>query len=485
MNVDIMPHNDTIICIGAGSEKSAHKAEVLAKKYNKDFHFVYDGGAPATGVYHTSVYDCNLKNLLEITNVSFVYLDDAANEYADEYDFYNTGMFVSQANSQGFYVEYSDESYKNEFYNVIASNKAICIMPWIAIHKTNWGDNSCCIQTSFEPIEVIKNKMLAGEEHNTCSTCYNQEKQNAVSLRLTSSAYWSQRLNIKNLNDLSAQKDIKYFDLRLSNKCNAMCRSCGPGSSNLIDKEYHILGFIPERIGTTSTHFITNEQILSASRLYFAGGEPLVHEDFLTTLEYLKKENNLDMDIFVNTNASVIPERMIDAVKDFTDIKFVISTDGIGNQLTYIRWPIKWGKFSENVEVLNQLAKTKLHFNVVISIYNIARCYETFKWITDNYPKASIDATVLVDPYIQQPKFFPNKTLALENIQKMKTLHLYENDKVFASKVRMLEQQLLETNIDTATLKKFFEFNDALDKSRNAYLKDFIPELEECRKYVD
>lgn len=480
-----MPHSNTIICIGAGTEKSAHKAEALAKKYNKDFHFVYDGKIAIPGVYHTSVYDCNLKNLLELSDVSFVCLDDTINDYADEYDFYNTGMFVSQANSQGFYVEYSDEAYKNEFYNIIASNKAICVMPWIAIHKTNWGDNSCCIQNGYHSIEEVKSKMLAGEQHNTCSSCYDQEKQKAVSKRLTLAAYWSQRLNIKSLNDLTGQNDIKYFDLRLSNKCNAMCRSCDPGSSNLIDKEYHTLGFIPKRIGITSTKFITKEQIHSASRLYFAGGEPLIHEDFLITLAELKKENKLDADIIVNTNASVVPQRMIDAGKDFTDLKFVISTDGIDDQLTYIRWPIRWSKFSENVEILNQLAKTKLHFNVVVSIYNIARCYETFKWITDNYPKATIDATILVDPYIQQAKFFPNKPLALENIQKMKTLSLYENDKVFASKVNMLEYQLLETNIDSVVLKKFFEFNDALDKSRNTYLKEFIPELEECRKYVE
>ena len=480
-----MQHHKTIICIGAGNEKSAHKAMTLARIHGKDFHFVYEGGQVKPGVYHTSTYDYKLQNLLELTDVSFFVLDDGVDEYGSEYDFYHTGMFVSHAASCGFYIEYSDERYKNDFYNIITNNNAICIMPWIAIHKTNWGDNSCCIQNGYHSIEEVKSKMLAGEQHNTCSSCYDQERQKAISMRITTSVYWSQRLNIQNLEDLNAQKDIKYFDLRLSNKCNAMCRSCDPRSSNLIDNEYQTLGLTSRKIGITKTEFITKEQIYLASRLYFAGGEPLIHEDFLLTLEELKKENKLDTDIIVNTNASVVPQRMLDAATEFTDLKFVISIDGIKNQLTYIRWPINWRKFSENVQILNQLAKTKLHFNVVVSIYNISTCYEIFKWITDNYPNATIRATVLLSPYIQQAKFFPNKSIALENIQKIKTLILYKDDKVFASIVNMLEQQLLKTDIDINVLKKFFEFNDILDKSRNAYLKNFIPELEECRKYVE
>lgn len=484
MIVGTMQHSNTIICIGAGNHESASKSEAIAKKYKTEFQFVYDGGDIKNGVYHTSVYDYELRRLLELKNVSFVCLDDSVTAYNDEYDFHNSCMFVSQASSSGFYVEYIDESFKNDFYNVIANNKAICVMPWIAIHKSNRGDNSCCIQSGFDSIDLVKDKMLNGVQHETCNFCYDLEKQNAISARINYSAYWSQKLGINTLDDLVSQKEIKYFDLRLSNKCNAMCRICGPSSSNLLDKEFHKLGFVDKSIGITTTKFITKEQIHSASRLYFAGGEPLIHEDFILTLEHLKAENKLDLEILVNTNASVLPQRMLDAAKDFTNLQFIISADGIEDQLTYMRWPIKWDKFVETLKVLDKLAKTKLHFAVVISIYNIARCYETFKWITDNYPTADVDATPLVSPYSQQAKFFPNKALALENIQKIKTLALYIDNNTFASKIDMLEQQLIESEVDVNALREFFKFNDALDVSRNTYLADYIPELEECRKYV-
>jgi hypothetical protein len=35
-----------------------------------------------------------------------------------------------------------------------------------------------------------------------------------------------------------------------------------------------------------------------------------------------------------------------------------------------------------------------------------------------------------------------------------------------------------------ASLKEFFAFNDRLDQIRNVRLVDYIPELEECRKYI-
>jgi hypothetical protein len=37
---------------------------------------------------------------------------------------------------------------------------------------------------------------------------------------------------------------------------------------------------------------------------------------------------------------------------------------------------------------------------------------------------------------------------------------------------------------DLVSLKNFFLYNDQLDRARNSRLGDYIPELEECRKYI-
>ena len=37
---------------------------------------------------------------------------------------------------------------------------------------------------------------------------------------------------------------------------------------------------------------------------------------------------------------------------------------------------------------------------------------------------------------------------------------------------------------DLVALKKFFDLNDKMDQNRGMKLADYIPELEECRKYI-
>ena len=38
--------------------------------------------------------------------------------------------------------------------------------------------------------------------------------------------------------------------------------------------------------------------------------------------------------------------------------------------------------------------------------------------------------------------------------------------------------------IDVEKLKNFFYYNDMLDKHRGSKLNDYIPELDQCRKYL-
>jgi hypothetical protein len=50
--------------------------------------------------------------------------------------------------------------------------------------------------------------------------------------------------------------------------------------------------------------------------------------------------------------------------------------------------------------------------------------------------------------------------------------------------IDFIEKETLESEVDIGALEKFFNYNDALDKNRNIFLKDYIPELEECRKLI-
>lgn len=473
--------------VGNGSEESGATALVNSNALKVPFHGVLDEYTVLqAGAYHTSIYDINflkLKKLVSKYDMNLICLGDK--KYTNEYDFYFTQSFLAEE-SLIRKVKYIDDSVANIFLKVLFENKALCLKPWMAIHQDGNKIDSCCLQTSDNDydLELVKKSMLAGKKPKECNHCYELEDGNSISSRIIESAEWGQRLDIKTVDDLEAIDGIKYFDFRLDNTCNLMCRTCGPGASNLIENEYIKIGLYTGSKRNKKTKFLDEEQLKSGKRFYFAGGEPLWHPDFLLTLKQLEQLGLLNADIQINTNAAKIPKKVIDIFQKFSSLHFTISFDGYKDKLTYIRWPNKWDLFCENVEVLNKLSNKPLLFNCVISLYNISHCYDMLKWIEDTYNDAQLNFTILTTPKFQQAKYFPNKQIVLEEIEKLKSLKRYLVDEVFVSKVKFFENLLRQQEFDKEILKEFFKFNDLLDRSRGCNLIDYIPELEECRKLI-
>ena len=473
--------------LGNGSEKTGKKALFRSKRLNVTFHGILDESTTIMpGAYHTSIYDINffkLKKIVSDFDIKLICLGDK--DYTNEYDFYLTQNFLAEEAIIRD-VEYSDKSIKNDFVKILFENKSLCVMPWIGIHQDGNKIDSCCVQITDENYNVddVKKNMLDNKKPKECNECYLLEDGKSISHRIVLSSEWSQRLNIKTIADLTENTSIEYFDFRLDNTCNLMCRTCNPSSSNLIEKEYIKIGLSNSLLKNKKTTFFTDEQLINGKRFYFAGGEPTWHPDFLKTLEHLERLNRLDADIMVNTNAAKIPKKLIDIFEKYVNLSFIVSFDGFEDKLTYIRWPTNWDIFCKNVKLLSELSNRPLQFNCVISIYNITNCYNMLKWIEDNYEKSGLSFTILTHPVYQQAKFFPDKTLALSELEKLKTLKRFSDDEVFVSKVLLLENLIKTQKLDTEILEEFFKFNDLLDKSRNCNLKDYIPELDKCRQYI-
>lgn len=473
--------------LGNGSENTGKKALFRSRRLNVTFHGILDESTTIVpGAYHTSIYDINffkLKKIVSDFDIKLICLGDK--DYTNEYDFYLTQTFLAEE-SLIRDVEYIDESIRNDFVKILFENESICVMPWIGMHQTGNIIDSCCMQITDVNYNVddVKKNMLDNKKPKECRQCYLIEEGKSVSHRVSLSSEWSQRLNIKTITDLTEKTGIEYFDFRLDNTCNLMCRTCSPYSSNLIEKEYIKIGLSNGVVNSKKTTFFTDEQLISGKRFYFAGGEPTWHPDFLRTLEQLERLNRLDADIIINTNAAKIPKKLIDIFKKYTNLSFVVSFDGFEDKLTYIRWPNKWDLFCKNVKTLSELSRKPLQFNCVISLYNITNCYSMLKWIEDNYENSVLSFTILTQPVFQQAKFFPDKKLALDEIEKLKTLKRFFEDEHFVSKVNLLENLIREQELDTKMLEEFFKFNDLLDNSRGCKLVNYIPELDKCRQYI-
>ena len=136
----------------------------------------------------------------------------------------------------------------DEFLN---NNPSFCIYPWINWAEEN-GKLSLCVRADKKittpdrvtdwknnaDFAVFRQKMLAGERlPDHCSTCYQYEDLGIESYRQFETKEWVTKLGITNVNDLDHIDRPYYYELRLSNKCNLMCRGCQPEFSHLIDRK--------------------------------------------------------------------------------------------------------------------------------------------------------------------------------------------------------------------------------------------------------
>jgi sulfatase maturation enzyme AslB (radical SAM superfamily) len=318
-----------------------------------------------------------------------------------------------------------------------------------------------------------------------CESCYKLERQGIISPRIQETVEWTNRLNIQNINDLSKIKKPVYYEIRPSNKCNLQCRTCSPESSHLIDKEYKKIGIISKEsvpgMHTTGFDIIEFDNIF---KLYIAGGEPTVMSEFYQFLDKCIEQKLTNFELLVNTNGINLSNKLKDQLKHFSNFQFVFSIDGFKDLNYYIRWPSNWTKIIENWHYLKQQGH-KVTVNTTVSIYNILALDQLFEFIDQEFPGTLIHCQLVETNYEMSPFLHPDKESALTSLRKIKKMSCYHNDTLFASSIDGYIKQFEEHHcIDYEKLKKFFDFNQKLDQSRQINLLDYVPELAHYQKTI-
>ena len=137
----------------------------------------------------------------------------------------------------------------------------------------------------------------------------------------------------------------------------------------------------------------------------------------------------------------------------------------------------------ENIHGLYTITPN-ISFNVTVGVWNISNLSQLVLFLENEFPNCN---TVLLNKIYSPDSMifttFPNKDLALQDLELLKTSKFYQ-EYVFQSKVDYYINEIKNSNINLKALKEFFKYNDRLDLSRNVKLIDYIPELEACRSYV-
>ena len=495
-----MSSSKKILCLGNNSEDTDVKTRAIATSNSQEYYgLITEIIHVVNGYYQTSVYDIEYGKLVELIKLfdEVIVLDQPKVEWTHPDAFYNTVRIATQA-KEFVKVTWLDHSYSSDitvFEELVKTNKSFCIFPFIELLINNGSTTVCC--RSSKPItklsaltnfqtdpeyKKIRDSMLAGEllpEH--CGTCYNYESNGILSARQQETVEWANRLNLTSTDDLANITSPAYYEVRASNICNLQCRMCGPESSNLIEKEYKTIGIYENNTPIEYTDFKFID-FTNLKKLYVAGGEPTAMPEFYEFLQICIDQSNTSFEFLINTNAVKFSKKLFNLFAQFSNLQFVVSIDGLDSVNHYIRWPSEWVSIINNVHTLKKQGHI-ISFNTTVSIYNITNLYLLLQFFDTEFPKTLVHCQLAESDYdMLSPFLFPESVDILKDII---NLNCYKNNPLLTSFIDGLIAHFGNTNdVDVARLTKFFEFNDKLDSSRNVRLIDYIPELDNCRKYI-
>lgn len=342
-----------------------------------------------------------------------------------------------------------------ENIEVKSGSKTFCVLPWIHMATRPNGDlRVCCVANASgadtgdysvglvktdigypanlantlpseafnsEYMRSIRQVMLAGGMPSSCKKCYDEEAEGIASKRLWETYTWeNEGTDITELvkstaEDGSVPFKLNYLDLRLGNTCNLKCIMCSPHDSSKWVKDHAIVfdkfesPLIKKQMKWDIKEFNNSwhenpalweeiyQQIPNITHLYFAGGEPLMIKEHTMFLQKIIKTGYAkNINLRYNSNGMLVSQEFIDLWKNFKQVKYSVSLDGIGHRGEYIRYPLDWKRVEENLWMLeNTPDNIQPRIACAVQILNIKHIPDFIKWkVTSNFKKLNMEPTI-------------------------------------------------------------------------------------------
>jgi len=238
--------------------------------------------------------------------------------------------------------------------------------------------------------------MLAGNESNICTFCYNHEKASPHSFRTYSidnfKHHFDDVLSKTHTDGTIEDFKMRYFDIRFSNICNFKCRTCGTEFSSqwaIEDRKTYnpdgpIIIHVDDGKGEVLNEIL--DQVEHIELAYFAGGEPLITEEHYLILEDMIRKGRTNTTLRYNTNASTISYKQYDIFdlwKHFDKIELSCSIDSWGERAEIMRNGTNWGRVENNLKRFRSHDKIDFQLNTVFSIMNYMTLTEFYDYMIE------------------------------------------------------------------------------------------------------
>lgn len=186
----------------------------------------------------------------------------------------------------------------------------------------------------------VKDQMSNDQWPLECRRCQQtEESEQPHSIRLNS-IQRDKLLSVIN-------KDYLILGGVLDNICNSACQTCVPRLSTKIGSLYSA-----DYEKVDNNHLFKQVPRDRIVELDLNGGEPTASPAYLSILNNLPRHVKI---LRVNTNGSRVLPNIESILERKIQVIITLSLDGVENVHDYVRWPIKWSKYTQTVDRYKQL----------------------------------------------------------------------------------------------------------------------------------
>lgn len=320
-----------------------------------------------------------------------------------------------------------------------------------------------------------------------CSACSYNEKNGATSARKMNNHFFTEFLScnivdeVKNIIQNDYRSDTIFaLDYFPSNYCNYECVMCdGGASSTRFTFEVKVQGIKQVmKINDVDSDFYN---ILDTVEIInFTGGETILQNQVKEIIDYLIAKNRAkDIIITLITNCSGLPDRLEEKLRQFKDVFFTISIDGVGDVIEYQRRRSSWENVSNNaLKIYGNFGSV---INYVLTAVNIFGFGDFIKWAHSNKMDRITISPVFRHEYYSAaviPNDIKNKILQKLIEDKGNYLHDPHWSNLFDQVISVIEKSVHDPNL----IPRFVEHirqEDSVSK------KKFIDVAPEWKSYFD
>lgn len=303
-------------------------------------------------------------------------------------------------------------------------------------------------------MEPYRTAMIKGEKITPCRRCWDDENKGFPSLRQSA---------IIDFKRYPTPNSLMILDIRINNNCNLACTMCNDHASSLWGKLTNSNN-ITKLNQSLQDELIANSQNLI--KLSIQGGEPFYGNDFINFVEKLPNKSNMQLEIFSNTITADV-DVLKKWVKEFQQVSFISSVDGIEDTFESIRWPASWEKFERKIKMLYKIKGLGLSFNFTLQNLNILNIDKFIDWRNFVAPKCKTTISIL-----EWPTHFHFTVLTKK--EKEEALHIINNIKdVYPNEIDILKtvsQQLQTSTLNEKLLQVKTQQLENIKMLRERYL---------------